>query len=132
MAAGVVQGLVDDGAHGGLGEGIEDLIAHGDEGKPVIFTEFGFTDRGDDNQQTAQCRYLEKAFEYMLNDMPYVETCCEFRMYTCSYAELWGGVGEVYFGCISEKTDETGFSPRKKAYTIQKIYGGTGDLTKYE
>lgn len=107
-------------------------IAHGDEGKPVIFTEFGFTDRGDDNQQTAQCRYLEKAFEYMLNDMPYVETCCEFRMYTCSYAELWGGVGEVYFGCISEKTDETGFSPRKKAYTIQKIYGGTGDLTKYE
>ena len=108
-------------------------IDHGDEGKPVLFTEFGFTDFNVQDQEKIQSSYLEKAFEYMASDqMPYVETCCEFRMYTCAYAENWGGLGEVYFGCISEQSGGKGLSPRDKAYTIQKIYGGTGDLTKYE
>lgn len=107
-------------------------IDNGDEGKPVIFSEFGFTDSGNDERQEVQCEYIERAFGYMLNDMPYLETCMEFRLFNCAYAEVWGGIGETYFGAFKEPANGVGFSPRKKAYTLQKIYGGTGDLKKYE
>ena len=107
-------------------------IDNGDEGKPVIFSEFGFSDSGNDERHEVQCEYIERAFEYMLNDMPYLETCMEFRLFNCAYAEVWGGIGEVYFGAFAEPANGVGFSPRKKAYTLQKIYGGTGDLKKYE
>ncbi len=107
-------------------------IDNGDEGKPVIFTEFGYSDGGVADRETVQIEYIKQAFEYMKNDMKYVETCCEFRLYTCAYAANWGGQGEVYFGCIAEASGAKGLSPRAKAYAIQEIFGGTGDLTKYE
>ena len=107
-------------------------IDNGDEGKPVIFSEFGFTDGGNDEKQEVQCEYLELAFDYMKNSMPYLETCMEFRLYQCAYAEVWGGIGEVYFGAFAEPYNGKGFTPRLKALTIQKIYGGKGDLNKYE
>ena len=56
----------------------------------------------------------------------------EFRLYQCAYAEVWGGIGEVYFGAFAEPYNSKGFTPRLKALTIQKIYGGKGDLNKYE
>lgn len=107
-------------------------IDNGDEGKPVIFSEFGFSDIGNDERQEVQCEYIERAFGYMANDMPYLETCMEFRLFNCAYAEVWGGIGETYFGAFKEPENGVGFSPRKKAYTLQKIYGGKGDLKKYE
>ena len=107
-------------------------IDNGDEGKPVIFTEFGYTDGGNSDKEDVQIEYIKQAFNYMKNDMKYIETCCEFRLYTCSFAANWGGVGEVYFGCIAEASGTKGLSPRKKAYAIQELFGGTGDLTKYE
>jgi len=107
-------------------------IDNGDEGKPVIFTEFGYTDGGVSDKEDVQIEYLRQAFEYMKNEMKYLETCCEFRLYTCAFAANWGGVGEVYFGCIAETSGAKGPSPRPKAYAIQQIFGGTGDLTKYE
>ncbi len=107
-------------------------IENGDEGKPVVFTEFGFSDGGNAEKHEVQSEYLEQAFEYMRNDMPYLETCMEFRLYQCAYAETWGGIGEVYFGAFSEPKNGKGFSPTVKAYTLQKIYGGKGDLTQYE
>ena len=107
-------------------------IDNGDEGKPVVFTEFGYTDAGIPYKEETQIGYIKQAFEYMKNDMKYVETCCEFRLSTCSFAQSWGGVGEVYFGCIAEASGIKGLSPRAKAYAIQEIFGGIGDLTKYE
>ena len=107
-------------------------INNGDEGKPVIFSEFGFSDSGNDERHKVQCEYIERAFGYMSKDMPYLETCMEFRLFNCAYAEAWGGIGEVYFGAFSEPGNGAGFSPRLKAYTLQKIYGGKGDLKKYE
>lgn len=107
-------------------------IDNDDEGKPVIFSEFGFSDVGVADKEQVQIEYLKQAFDYMKNDMKYVETCCEFRLYTCAYAETWGGVNEVYFGCIAEASSSKGLSPRSKAYALQEIYGGSGDLAKYQ
>lgn len=107
-------------------------IDNGDEGKPVIFTEFGYTDSGIPDNENIQIEYLRQAFDYMKNDMRYVETCCEFRLYTCSYAEVWGGAGEVYFGCIKETSGTNGLTPRAKAYALQQIFGGGGDLNLYK
>lgn len=107
-------------------------IERGDEGIPVFFTEFGFTDAGYQDQQDLHIQYTEKAFEYVLADMPYVMSVCSFRMYQCSHAIGWGGNRQNYFGFFSEPVGENkGFVPRKKALELQKIYGGTGDLYKY-
>lgn len=107
-------------------------IDNGDEGKPVIFTEYGYSDVGISDKEAVQIEYIKQGFKYMKDDMKYLETCCEFRLYTCSFAANWGGQGEVYFGCISEVSGAKGFSPRAKAFVIQEIFGGTGDLRKYE
>ena len=48
------------------------------------------------------------------------------------YAATWGGREQTYFGFFREPTGDKGFSPKDKAYKLQEIYGGTGDLAKYE
>ena len=106
-------------------------IANGDEGIPVIFTEFGFHDDGDEAKEIKQIGYMEQAFEYMQNDMPYVVACCAFRMYQCQYAVSWGGTAQNYWGYFTEDLDGSGVYPRQKAIELQKLYGGTGDLYKY-
>ena len=105
---------------------------YGDDGKKVIFTEFGFTDRGDTGIEERQSESMKTAFEYAQNDMPYLETICAFRVYNCAYAANWGGLGETTFGYFYEPTASKGFSPKAKAYGLQKIFGGTGDLRMFE
>jgi hypothetical protein len=107
-------------------------IDNGDEGIKVYFTEFGFSDMGFQDRQDVQMEYTRKAFEYMENDMPYVEACMSFRLYQCEFATSWGGGRQNYFGFFTEPLGEnSGFVPRPKAYILQEIYGGTGDLEKY-
>lgn len=108
------------------------VIANGDEGKKVIFSELGFSDGGMEDVEELQIGYTEKVFEYCENDLPYVESVLSFRLYECEYAEVWGGRNEVYFGFFREPSGDKGFSPKAKAYKLQEIYGGTGDLAKYE
>lgn len=109
------------------------VIDNGDEGVKVFFTEFGFTDLGFQDRQDLQMEYTRQAFKYMESDqMPYIESCMSFRMYQCSYAQSWGGARQNFFGFFSEPVgDSKGFAPRPKAYILQEIYGGTGNLEKY-
>lgn len=107
-------------------------IDHGDEGKKVFFTEFGFSDGGYDDKEEVQIGYMETAYRYCLEKMPYVERLCAFRLYECAYAEVWGGINEVHFGYFREPDTVNGFSPKEKAFALQKLYGGEGDLTKYQ
>lgn len=108
------------------------IIDNGDEGLPVAFTEFGFHDDGDPDLEEIQTEYMALAYQYMLNDMPYVISCCAFRLYQCQNAVSWGGEYQNYWGYYSELTSESnGFDPRFKAIELQKLYGGTGDLYKY-
>lgn len=103
------------------------VIDHGDEGLPVFFTEFGFHADGDEELEEIQIEYMNQAFEYMLNDMPYVMACHSFRMYQCQHATTWGGEYQIYWGYFTENTGN-GFIPTAKAIALQKLYGGTGDL----
>ena len=108
------------------------VIANGDEGKKVIFSELGFSDNGMDDVEDMQIEYTELVFEYCENDLPFVESVLSFRLYECEYAATWGGREQTYFGFFREPTGDKGFSPKDKAYKLQEIYGGTGDLAKYE
>ena len=74
-----------------------------------------------------------KAYFKKMDEMEYLNSVHFFRLFCSEQGMQWNGFGEVYFGLFLEP-DETvgrGFYPRKKAYAIQEIFGGTGDLTKY-
>ncbi len=117
-------------------------IDHGDEGIPVLFTEFGFRDANalgseedpgpDAEKEQAQAEYMAQAFAYMQN-MPYVKACCAFRLYQSEATVATAGWGQKYWGYFTEDIDgESGISPRYKAVALQELYGGTGDLYRYE
>lgn len=132
-------------------------VSHGDTGLKVWFTEFGYTLGGDSLIQTTAedksitrynitgdyydlnttaeewvCNYSNLYFEKM-KEMPYLHTLSYFRLFCSVKGAEWNGFGEVYFGLFLEpdQTVNRGFYPRKNAYTIQKLFGGTGDLMKY-
>ena len=74
-----------------------------------------------------------KAYFKKLEEMDYVNSVHFFRLFCSEQGMHWNGFGEVYFGLFLEP-DETvgrGFYPRKKAYAVQEVFGGTGDITKY-
>ncbi len=108
------------------------VVENGDEGKKVIFTELGFSDFGMDDTEELQIEYTKKIFEYCQNDLPFLECVMSFRLYECEYAAVWGGKEQTHFGFFREPTADKGFSPKNKAYALQEIYGGKGDLAKYE
>lgn len=139
---------------------IYDLMCeNGDEDKQVWFTEFGLTtkshqlietDSSDmdikvyyvDNKyyktteefEEIQSYFVEKYFEAMQSEeMHYVRTCHFFRLFGCTLDYSWNGFTVLYYGMFFEPESRLnrGFYPRDKAYTIQRIYGGSGDLKKY-
>ena len=54
-------------------------------------------------------------------------------MFSSSIDYSWNGLTVLYYGVFTEaeKYLNRGYYPTKKAYTIQEIYKGTGDLKKY-
>ena len=106
--------------------------ANGDDGKKVFFTELGFSDLGDTGVEQRQIGFMNLAFQYAENDMPYLESIGAFRLYECQFAATWGGLGQINYGYFKEPANGVGFTPKAKAYALQKIYGGTGDLTMYQ
>lgn len=130
---------------------------HGDGDKEVWFTEFGFTMPVEmldaaESDCTDMDRYLINNKYYTLNDdseqkhadwlklyfdtmkdMDYVHTCHFFRLNCSAHDALWNGVGEVMFGLFLEPDYDIGrgFYPREKAFALQKIYGGKGDLYQF-
>ena len=105
------------------------MTMNGDGKKQMLLTEMGFSDweiPGLDEKQAEMQRTL---FEY-IKTMPYVKTIHSFRLYAPKIDEVAEGflpMGEVCFGLF--KRDENGnYRPRKKAFVLQEIYGGTKPL----
>ena len=132
-------------------------VRHGDGHLKVWITEFGFTLRSNHLRQTDaadtsvtrykladkyydivevyeyyQAEYCHAYFEKM-DEMEYLNSVHFFRLFCSEQGMQWNGFGEVYFGLFLEpdSTVGRGFYPRQKAYAIQEIFGGKGDLTKY-
>lgn len=137
----------------------EVMKENGDGDKEVWFTEFGLSTKAANLTETVaddtdilrycvdnkyyktteayeeqQAEFVQEYFNAMLSDeMHYVHACHFFRLYGCTTDYSWNGFTVLYYGIFLEP-DETlnrGYYPRSKAYTLQRIYGGTGDLAKY-
>ena len=66
----------------------------------------------------------------MVKTMPYVKTIHSFRLYAPKLNEVSEGflpMGEVTFGMFRRDENDV-YRPRKKAYILQEIYGGKGEL----
>lgn len=135
------------------------MADNGDGDKQVWLTEFGLTtqkkflietDAQDtdikvynvenkyykttDEFEERQSYFISLYFDAMQSqEMHYVRTCHFFRMYGCTIDYSWNGFTVLYYGMFFEPSSylDRGFYPRHKAYRIQEIYGGTGDLAEF-
>jgi hypothetical protein len=53
-----------------------------------------------------------------------------FRLYEDTPLAQWGGVNEIYYGMFKEP--QNGFKAKAKAFAMQQICGGSGDLRRFE
>jgi len=108
---------------------------YGDGDKPVMLTEFGYTDSGDPEVEKTQTEWYKKIFEIIETKLPYIRAVHIFRLYEDYKANAerktvdWGGIHEVYYGLFREP--ERGFTPRAKAFVLQELAGGKGDLWRF-
>lgn len=109
------------------------MCHYGDGDKQVLLTETGFTDCGNPDWERRYAEYNQKILR-MATEMPYVRTLHNFRLLN-ERAMLQregieknqiGGLTEVYFGLFTDPAE--GCRPRARAYAIQEMAGGTGDL----
>ena len=105
------------------------MTMNGDGKKQMLLTEMGFSDWQIPGLDEKQAAMQEDLFEF-IKTMPYVKTIHSFRLYAPKPEEVDEGflpMGEVCFGMFQK--DENGkYQPRKKAFVLQKIYGGTKEL----
>jgi len=93
-------------------------------------TEMYFSDWGNSKLEERQTDMIERMFE-LVKTMPYVKTIHFFRLYAPDEKDVdtfaFNAVGEHFFGMF-EKDENGNWRPRKKVYTLQKIYGEKGML----
>ena len=78
--------------------------------------------------------FIREYFKAMESSkMKYVHACHFFRMFSSSIDYTWNGLTVLYYGIFTEANKDLnrGYYPTKKAYVIQDIYDGVGDLMKY-
>ena len=106
------------------------MSLHGDGHKKVLLTELGFSDWSIPGLEEKQIDMTARMFDY-IRTMPYVKTIHYFRLNAPSTEEVdsdhFNPVGEECFG-LFRKIDGK-YQPRPKAYGLQKVYGGEGDLS---
>lgn len=111
------------------------MCKYGDGHKQVILTEVGFTDCGNEEEETRRAEYTRKLLK-LAAELPYVRTIYNFRLLNeegmLKKAGIEdnqiGGLAEVYFGFFKEPWHEC--KPRKKAYVLQEMTGSRADLAK--
>lgn len=122
------------------------MVMNGDADKKVVFTEVGFNDMHNADKEAEYLEEYEKLFTMVSETMPYVKTVYVFRLLTASGL---GGQQEYQFGMFWKDMENYNswlkrgeyagqiepyseiypdFTPRDKAYTLQKITGGTKEL----
>ena len=81
-----------------------------------------------------QEEFIREYFDAMeSSEMPYVHACHFFRLFSSSIDYTWNGLTVLYYGIFTEAEEylNRGYYPTHKAYVIQDIYGGIGDISKY-
>ena len=104
------------------------MVKNGDGHKKVLLSEMGFTDWGDDAIAEKQVEMTEQMFD-LIQTMPYVQTIHYFRLYAPepkNIGPLFHVLAEIYFGLFIQQDEK--LIPREKAYCLQRIYGGKGEL----
>ena len=106
------------------------MSMNGDGKKQMLLTEMGFSDWGIPGLDEKQAAMQAEMFELVEKTMPYVKTIHTFRLYCPDHDAHEPGFqpqGERCFG-LFEKGEDGAYHPRKKAFALQKIYGGTKEL----
>ena len=102
--------------------------AHGDDGIKVFLTEFGWPDNGEAKRDRKQAIWFWYAYHLVKTKMPYVEA-----MHVYCLLEYSDWSDEVNFPGISFtygifKPVNRQYVPKRQAYAIRFIFGGTGDI----
>ena len=106
------------------------MARHGDEGKKVFITEFGYTDydfmkvRGMTKEEAdkTQAGFLENDFK-AFKSIGGIETVFYFRIYDW----LCGPGMETGFGLFTSPASECGITPKNKAKEVFRLFGGKED-----
>lgn len=104
-------------------------IKHGDGGKPVWLSEFGFTDYGNVSKQQAIADKYIKFLDIVKGKLPFVQNVMLFRL-TNMYTQQ-DNEGEMNFGIMYNPDDpEYGGKPKPAAIAIAKyIRGENADIS---
>ena len=104
-------------------------IDHNDDGKPVWFTEFGWTDYGVVERQEIIANAYIGFFDMVKAEMPWLQTAMIFRLTTLATQDI--RLGENNFGIMYNKDDPLyGGQPKPAAIAIAKyIRGENADLS---
>ncbi|MBE7080614.1 MAG: hypothetical protein E7371_05185 [Clostridiales bacterium] len=98
-------------------------IDHDDGGKPVWFTEFGWTDWGEPTRQQTIADAYVGFFDMVKAEMPWVQTVMIFRLTTLATQDI--SLGENNFGIMYNKDDPLyGGQPKAAALAIAKYSRG--------
>jgi hypothetical protein len=95
---------------------------HGDNGKKVFLSEFGFSDIGSaDTDNYLAAAGIEK-YRTARESMPYIESIHAFRLFDDYSAFNWGGNYEKYFGFYRDVCEGCTIKERGKA--LRDLYNG--------
>lgn len=93
---------------------------HGDDGKKVFLSEFGFSDIGSsDTDEFLSTAGLEK-YIIARESMPYIESVHAFRLFDDYSAFKWGGNYEKYFGFYRDVCE--GCTIKARGKTLRDLY----------
>ena len=104
-------------------------IDHGDDGTPVWFSEFGWTDYGEEfRQETIADGYIG-FYDMVRKEMPWLQVAIAFRLTTLYTQDI--SLGENNFGIMYNPDDPiNGGKPKPAAIAIAKyIQGEDADLS---
>ena len=112
---------------GGCNEIYDVCKAHGDDGKKVFLTEFGYHDHdlmknglSRKEADALQASYWKTDFKAFLEDLPYVESVHIFRLF-----DWVAGPGiEIDFGMFTSPKYEDGIVPKEKGLSFYKMING--------
>lgn len=98
---------------------------HGDDGKAVFLSKFGYADNDDESSIIQQGEWMAKAFSLVKEDLPFVETLFMYRCFRDSDSVGMNKTGGLFTNV------KMGLQPTAKAYAIQKAWGGNGELDEF-
>lgn len=72
---------------------------------------------------------MRQAYAFVVEQMPYVEAMHTYILTDNRSVDKWAGNNMGSYGLFT--LDDGYYSPKIRAYALQEVFGGTGDLTAY-